>query len=513
MIDACLPSAKSSPVAVLAVTCQMPVVSQRTDLSAAFASATPPPLKWVRKTPRGEPLIVIETFSAEDERALRRWYVTPTPEGQLRADGDKCLSKGAQIHARIACACRPDKEEDPPLMTPYELLAGNGAYSLRRLMQRTQHARDCIFYFDRPPLALVDDTDDDIQEAHEPLDLLRGSGRPRPCGDRQPRGARKTCKTSPKNTVTVTAHRAETHILASAGRNKITAGRTQAGEIAAIALASACQVHRKNPALSLCSCMWVQPENPTQADLLAVLFSRSSGMWPPGELANGYVLLVASAIHKRSDGTCGVTVHWVAQWKRTRGGNRFPVRTCASLLFRCEIRIAEPPGECVRAPYLVLLRAAMQADGTPTWIDGSALPIASKDCWVPVASNAERDAVFAQIRVAALLDLEGTEHDMEKNLKVIKSDSGERCSPDFIARRFKPADVPQKLISETQRSNSHKYHNGKKKPHRVMRDLGMLYFDDRQKLNKAKADALLKERLLRFFRREDGDRNSDSGSE
>jgi hypothetical protein len=288
-------------------------------------------------------------------------------------------------------------------------------------------------------------------------------------------------------------------VLKLAGCDRITAGRTYRREVNAVARAIAKQHHRHVPALTLAKCLALNPDRPDDPALLQRIFEPSAGLWPKNELAVSYVLTIASAIFKNDDGTCTVQVKSIAAWKRTKKGRVYPVIRQNTITFDCPIRVAEPPGECVRAPYLLFLRAEMSATGEPMWIEGVAQPIASRSCWIPVPSIAERQAVSTMCAVAAELDAAGIEHDIRKRIGTMKNDAGETCEPDFTATKLEIAVDEKPLLLETQKTRSPGYHARKKKQHRIMDDIGMLYVDDRLKHSRAVADRNLQERLRRFY--------------
>lgn len=289
------------------------------------------------------------------------------------------------------------------------------------------------------------------------------------------------------------------HVIKLAGCDRIAAGRSYRGEVAAFLNAAAELRHRSVPSLTLAKCLALNPPRPEDPDLLQRLFEPAAALWPRNELAVAYLLTVASALFKNDDGTFSVEIESITGWRRRKKGRAYPVLKRSTITFDCPIRVAEPPGECIRAPYLLFLRAELSTTGVPMWIEGVAQPIASRNCWVPVPSMAERQAVDVMRDVAGELDAAGVEHDMRKRIGTMKNEAGETCEPDFTATKLETAVDEKPLLLETQKTGSRAYHARKEKQHRIMGDIGMLYVDDRQKHSRTVADRNLRQRLRRFY--------------
>ena len=256
--------------------------------------------------------------------------------------------------------------------------------------------------------------------------------------------------------------------------------------------------HKKVDSLSVADCLLINPHDPTDPNLLPALFAQSAGKWPERQMQVGWVLLLAVGLKKLAAGDCELTINRVKGWRRAKGKRSRPILSQAIVNYGCPIRVAEPEDTCVRAPYLVCLRAELSAEGKPLWIEGFALPVQSIDCWIPTPSIAEREAVGVLRQVAAECDEAGIQHDMEKKVGTITNDQGEDCEPDFIARKPAEPDTQPALV-ETQKTTSKQYHAGKVKPHRIMEDIGQLYIDDRQKYSRRTADDRLRKRLRVFY--------------
>lgn len=455
-----------------------------------------PRLYLVRRCGKGRTPICVAPLDALDCLLLRQWYLSRDPPAAAREAALRILRRCTQEGLYLACPCRPDAPMFPPLTGTIELDRAEGIYTAKRLTERTSHDELCFQSFD---VARHVEGPDDVRRIKAP-DLLNGHVVGKPAQRREPAsGPMEERLREHVATTKTTVFGALMHLLTSADRHKISAVRTYRGEVAAVAAAAKAMVHKKAETLSVADCLLIDPPDPSDSDLLLALFTKTSGKWPEHQLQVGWVLMLATGLEKLSGGDCNVTVERVSGWRRRKGQRAHPIVEESTINFGCPVRVAEREGTCVRAPYLVLLRAEMSADRKPLWIEGFALPVESDDCWVPTPSIAEREAVGVLREVAAECDEAGIAHDMEKKVGTITSDQGDDCEPDFIARKPEAADTELPLLMETQKTSSEKYLAAKVKPHRIMEDIGKLYIDDRQKYSRRMADARLRQRLRVFY--------------
>lgn len=454
-----------------------------------------PRLHFVRRCGIGRVPTRTEDIDPLDGMLFREWYGSRAPSVAASEASTRILRKSAQEKLYIACNCRPDAAGSPPVTGTHELKVGMGNYTAVRLTARTRHAWFCFQRFESMPHA---ESEDNVAQPKSAPDLLNGHIKGVPT-DRKPAPGPMSIRPGDRGERDTTVFGALMHMLTAAGRHKITAKRTHRGELAAVALAVRAMLHRKVMTLSVADCMLINPPDPASPTLLTELFSRTAGMWPKNQMPVGWVLVIASDLVKHADGSCTLTVHRLLGWTRVKGKPPQPMFTKSTVNFGCPVKVAEMAGTGRRAPYLVLLRAELSAEGTPLWIEGFAQPIVSRDCWVPIPSIAEREAVGALRVVAAELDTAGIEHDIEKKVGIMKNDDGETCEPDFVARKPEAQHSTPPLLMETQRTKSAEYEAAKVKPHRIMEDIGLLYVDDRRKFSRAVADTKLRIRLRKFF--------------
>lgn len=469
----------------------------RADRAALLAHLFRPCLHFVKHFAPGEEPQRVDRISIADALSLRAWYTKEEPTDDEAVAAQRVLGLGNQCSLWVECSCRPDVPMDPPVLSCIEIRRGSGVYTPRRRMDRTPHAWFCFFRFDRVA-KLPDEASTSEDGARENIDLLRGHGVREAPVRRQARAGQAEVGAS-NSQLSITAHAALMSILKGAGCTRISATRSSRGEVASIERYAAGVRHRWNQTLTLAKCLHVNPSRPDDPELVRVIFRSSAGLWPKGELAVAYVLMVASEVFKHEDGSCSAVVETIQGWRRNRFGRAFPLFARTRVKFDCPVSVAEPAGECGRAPYILFLRAEMSVEGKPMWIDGVAQPISSRSCWVPVHSIPEREAVSSIRAVTAELDAAGIQHHIVKRVGTIKNDVGETCEPDFVATRTEDAVDHKQLLLETQKTASQTYHDRKVKQHRIMNDIGMLYIDDRLKYSKAVADSKLRERLRRFY--------------
>lgn len=469
----------------------------RADHAALLVHLFRPCLHFVKHFAPGEVPQRVSRISIADALSLRAWYTKEEPTDDEAAAAQRVLGLGNQRGLWVGCGCRLDAPMDPPVLSCIEVRRGLGVYTPRRRMDRTPHAWFCFFRFERVA-KFPDEASTSEDGAREDIDLLRGHGVREVPVRRHARAGHAQVGASNAR-VSISAHAALMSVLKSAGCTRISAARSFRGEVASIERYAAGVQHRRNQQLTLAKCLHVNPSRPDDPELVRRIFRPSAGIWPKGELAVAYVLMVASEVFKHEDGSCSAVVETIQGWRRNKFGRAFPLFARTRVKFDCPISVAEPAGECVRAPYVVFLRAEMSVEGEPMWIDGVAQPISSRSCWVPIPSIAEREAVSGMRAVTAELDAAGIPHHIVKRVGTIKNDAGETCEPDFIATRTEDAVDHKPLLLETQKTASHTYHDRKVKQHRIVGDIGMLYLDDRLKHSKTVADARLRERLRRFY--------------
>lgn len=458
-----------------------------------------PRLYLVRRCGKGRTPICVAPLDALDCLLLRQWYLSRDPPAAAREAALRILRRCTQEGLYIACPCRPDASMFPPLTGTIELDSAEGIYTAKRLTERTSHHKHCYQSFE---VAQHVEGPDEVRRVKAP-DLLNGHVIGKPAQRRDPAsGPMQERLRKHVATAKTTVCGALMHLLTSARRHKISAVRTYRGEVTAVAAAAKQMFHKKVDTLSVADCLSIDPDDPTDPDFLPALFARSADQWPERQMQVAWVLILATGLEKLAGGDCNLTVKRVTDWRRRKGQRAHPILKESTINFACPIRVAEREGACVRAPYLVLLRTEMSAEGQPLWIEGFALPVESEDCWIPTPSNAEREAVDVLRQVAAECDAAGIEHEMEKKVGTITNDHGEDCEPDFIARKPTAPDTDAPLLMETQKTNSKKYLAAKVKPHRIMEDIGKLYIDDRQKYSRRMADARLRQRLRVFYRLE-----------
>lgn len=469
----------------------------RSSHRALLAHLFRPSLYYVRPFSEGTTPGRMESIEAGDVVLFRAWYVKKEPTALEAATAQRVLADGRQKCLWIACGCRPELPHDPPVLSCVEVELGAGVYTPRRRLDRTPHAWFCFFYSKRAAEVATTEAPD-AHRVRPPVDLLRGHGVRDSPAQRTAHG--KQADATPRSVSgTASTHAALMHVIKLANCDSITAGRSYRGEVYAVVSAAAKLHHRSVPSLTLAKCLALNPSRPEDPDLLQRLFEPAAALWPRNELPVAYLLTVASALFKNDDGTFSVEIESIAGWRRRKKGCAYPVLKRSTITFDCPIRVAEPPGECIRAPYLLFLRAELSTTGVPMWIEGVAQPIASRNCWVPVPSMAERQAVDVMRDVAAELDAAGVEHDMRKRIGTMKNEAGETCEPDFTATKLETAVDEKPLLLETQKTGNLAYHARKEKQHRIMGDIGMLYVDDRQKHSRTVADRNLRQRLRRFY--------------
>lgn len=454
-----------------------------------------PRLCLVRRCSKGRAPLWVAPIDVLDCLLLRQWYVSPDPPAAARDAALRLLRRCAQEGLYIACSCRPDVPMFPPLTGTQELDIADGVYTAKRLTERTPHDQHCFQCFD---VARHVEGADGVRRIKSP-DLLNGHLVGKLTQRRDPACGPMEERLREHATVKTTVYGGLMHMLTSAGRHKISAKRTYRGEVDTFVAAAKTMVHKRVETLSVADCLCINPADPTNPDLLPNLFARSADRWPERQLQVGWVLILATGLEKLAGGDCNLTVNRVSGWRRPKGKRARPILEETVINYGCPIRVAEIEGVCVRAPYLVCLRAELSAEGEPLWIEGFALPIESIHCWIPTPSIAEREAVGVLRQVAAECDAAGIEHDMEKKVGTITNDHGEDCEPDFIARKPAAPDTEPPLLMETQKTKCEKYLAGKIKPHRIMEDIGKLYIDDRQKYSRRMADARLRKRLRIFY--------------
>jgi hypothetical protein len=454
-----------------------------------------PRLYLVRRCSKGRTPICVAPLDVLDCLLLRQWYVSREPPAAARDAALRILRRCTQEGLYIACSCRPDAPMFPPLTGTIELDKAEGIYTAKRLTERTSHDEFCFQSFD---VARHVEGPDEVRRVRSP-DLLNGHLVGNPTQRREPVSGPMHDQLREHVAITKTTPcGALIYMLTSGGRNKITAVRTYRGEVTAVAAAAKAMFHKKVDTLFVADCLLINPDDPTDPNLLPALFAQSADKWPHGQMQVGWVLLLATGVKKLAAGDCELTVNRVKHWRRSKGKRSRPILEKLTVNYGCPVRVAESEGTCVRAPYLVCLRAELSAEGKPLWIEGFALPVQSIDCWIPTPSIAEREAVGVLRQVAAECDAAGIQHDMEKKVGTIKNDHGEDCEPDFIARKPAETDAEPALV-ETQKTTSAKYLAGKVKPHRIMADIGQLYIDDRQKYSRRTADDRLRKRLRVFY--------------
>ncbi len=473
------------------------VTEARADQAALLGHLFRPRLHLVAHFAPGELARQGEPISLADALSFRAWYVSKEPSEEEAKAAQRLLGLGNQKMLWLACGCRPDKPQDPPVLSCIETKRGNGVYTPRRRTDRTPHAWFCFLRFE--PRAKVLDTASTSEDGGRvDIDLLRGHGVRESPERRQARGGPSEVG-DPTSAVSFSTHSALMVILKMAGCTRITSSRSFKGEVASIERYAAGVHHRKNEMLTLARCLVMNPDRPDDPGLLERVFAQSSRLWPKGELAVGYVLMIASKVFKNEDGSCAAQIETVKGWGRSKAGQVFPRIKQTPVTFNFPVRVAEPAGECVRAPYILFLRAEISAAGTPIWIDGVAQPIAARGFWVPVPSIAEREAVFSMRSVIAELDAAGIQHNIVKRIGTIRNDAGETCEPDFMATKIDIDMDQEQLLLETQKTARKSYHDRKLKQHRIMEDIGALYIDDRLKHSRSVADAKLRDRLRRFY--------------
>lgn len=504
MIAASMPLARQTPIAAGVSAAWTPFAASEFDAhggtrmtaTCVLHLLAAPRLCFVRRCAIGRAPSYVEDIHAIDGMQFRQWYMSSSPTAAARETALRLLRKSAQELLYIACSCRPEVSDFPPLTGTQTLNSGTGLYTAKRLTERTPHAWFCFQHFDTASHAAPGDPD-----AHPkmPPDLLNGHLVGAPARKRDPTPGPMATRTSNHSEARTTVYTALMHLLTSAGRHKIDAVRTYADEVSAVAQAAKAMLHRKAESLSVWDCLLINPPDPTDKSLLTDLFARSAGKWPKRQLPVGWVLVLAYGLEKHADGQCTLKVQRLVGWKRSPGKRSQPILKTTSVNFGCPVRVAEVKGICVRAPYLVCLRAELSAERKPLWIEGFAQPVQSRDCWVPIPSGSEREAVGVMRGVAAECDAAGINHDMEKKVGVMKSEDGETCEPDFVARKAMSEKQASPLLVETQKTKSAAYEAAKVKPHRIMEEIGRLYVDDRQKYSRAVADERLRRRLRKFY--------------
>lgn len=462
------------------------------------AKPTVPELRLVYKAAIGLNLKLAEKISQKDRALLLAWYVAKKPTAEQNRAVLAIARKAIQLKCWIACNCCsvggifPDY---PPIIVVMNLHDDN--YTLRNQNGRPDHAPNCPFRFDSTKKSKAHDREAVRTPKGEP-DLLKG----RPIGSgrvHQPCESNRESATATLPAANDTLHRYFRHLMSKAALNQITPNRTYMGEMEAVSNAATKMKHREREDLTLDRCMLINPPNVADSDLMYWLFETSKDMWPEDELPVGYVLLVCDTIEKRDDGRSTLLSHIKLEHNLAGGQLARPKIVRTEFTPECQIPATEIQGIPVNGPYLVMLRAEKDIAGKPVWIGGVAHPIISRDCWLPVRSDPERDAYNPLYRIAEELERAGIEYAIHVVLEFLYNDKGDSCKPDFSVQLLNALHHVRQLFIETQKTSSEEYFQGKVGPHEIMRDIGELYIDDRFKYSRAVADKRLLARLREYF--------------
>jgi hypothetical protein len=437
-------------------------------------------MRIISHHPAGKPFKVMRELLPDDNDLLLRYYTNDgSVEGSmgLREQAGKLISSIHQLHGWLACDCRSDSLDRPPILFPR---VKSGTYSLVRNADRTEHDENCPFKWDPGELSGREGAEaggkpNDIQpdfilyrEVDQIASAVGSAGqRGKPHG-----GVRQD-----------SLQRRLFWLLSVSGVNQLSSDP--------ISEKTACDAIRRvsegihlTSRITLDHLLWTSSKWLTEGWAERRLKGLAELGWPERHPPQGFFLLGVDEIEGKS------FVVGNTQFEVEGGINVF-----SSDSGRDETDSTGKPSS--RAPYLILVSARLNdKTGKLRLVRAYAHP-RMNGSFFPVDSNFEREAARSLLYVVKKAkETNGCEVTVEKPLQdMFPLDPLKGCRPDFIVRAGADA-----LVIETMGFADQAYRDRKVHTHQTMKAIGTLMEDERVGVNAEEANKRLIGRVLGWLR-------------